>query len=186
MYTRSLKSRLCRSCEQVEASLLGWLETQHAERWARCGGQDHVMFSLRCPTPNGYEMANKGYRNKLFNLWSEPLRGIHLCYEPEPSSRARAPTQSSVRFHSIAVPPMVDFKPMVEYNYAARTGNKSKLLFFQGGARLPLLIIIIIISIIYSAQVLSSSSVHNDVTLASESAVPAGTSICACALKAHH
>jgi hypothetical protein len=33
---------------------------------------------------------------------------------------------------------------------------------------------------------LSSTSVHNDVTLASESAVPAGTSSCAYALEAHH
>jgi hypothetical protein len=33
---------------------------------------------------------------------------------------------------------------------------------------------------------LSSTSVHNDITLASESAVPAGTSNCAYALKAHH
>jgi hypothetical protein len=33
---------------------------------------------------------------------------------------------------------------------------------------------------------LSSTSVQNDVTLASESAVPAGTSSCAYALEAHH
>lgn len=148
MYARSLRSRDCRRCVEMEARLLALLAGEHARRWSRCGGHDHVFLSLRCPTAHGHEMANRGYAGHLFNSFREPLTGIHLCLEPPPDAPdarardgddgadgavgARAAHRPSDRFHAIVVPSLVDFPTMVAADYEARTAPKSTLLFFQG------------------------------------------------------
>lgn len=134
MYARSLKSRDCARCKQMESALISFLTEKHRKRWARCAAQDHVLLSLRCPSAHGHEMNNRGY-TLLFNAFREPLRAIHLCLEPPPLAVNLAQTDApSARYHGVLVPSLVDLPQMISLDYEARTAAKRTLLFFQGSA----------------------------------------------------
>ena len=119
-YLRDVTKHACPECEQLERRIShhlsgGGAGEEVARRWRRCGGNDFVFMSLRCPDAHGRPMNNRGWES-MFGPFKEPVRGVHICLEPSEEGRipyarrARLRRQresepaASMAFHTLIAP----------------------------------------------------------------------------------